>query len=86
MIKPKPETQYLTLNDRIIVVTGSARGLGEAFARACASDGARSIIIADILEDRGAQVAASLREGRPSSAGFTPCISVVPDGGRATTR
>ena len=62
MIKPKPETQYLTLNDRIIVVTGSARGLGEAFARACASDGARSIIIADILEDRGAQVAASLRD------------------------
>jgi len=51
----------VSLDGRIIVVTGAARGLGEAFARACASDGARTIVIADILEKEGEAVASALR-------------------------
>lgn len=51
----------MSLDGRIIVVTGAARGLGEAFARACASDGAKAIIIADILEKEGEAVASALR-------------------------
>lgn len=41
------------LNNRIILVTGAARGLGKAFALACAQAGARTVIVADILEDLG---------------------------------
>ncbi|MCC2098139.1 MAG: SDR family oxidoreductase [Hyphomicrobiales bacterium] len=41
---------------------GAARGLGEAFARACAADGAKTIVIADILEEPGKAVAADLRQ------------------------
>lgn len=51
------------LQDRIVVVTGSARGLGEAFARACAAAGAACVVIADILKDRGQAVADDLKAG-----------------------
>jgi NAD(P)-dependent dehydrogenase (short-subunit alcohol dehydrogenase family) len=51
----------VSLEGRIVVVTGAARGLGEAFARACASDGAKAIVIADILEKEGEAVASALR-------------------------
>ncbi len=51
----------MSLEGRIVVVTGAARGLGEAFARACASDGAKAIVIADILEKEGEAVASALR-------------------------
>ena len=52
----------MSLAGRTIVVTGSARGLGEAFARACARENASTIIIADILAKEGKAVAASLRK------------------------
>jgi len=41
------------LDNRIILVTGAARGLGKAFALACAQAGARTVIVADILGDLG---------------------------------
>ena len=50
----------MSLNERIIVITGAARGLGEAFARACACDGAKAIIIADILVNEGQAAAEAL--------------------------
>ncbi len=52
---------FMNLEGRIIVVTGGARGLGRAFAEACAREKAQSVIIADILDDAGAQTAGDLR-------------------------
>ncbi|TBV03523.1 SDR family oxidoreductase [Phytopseudomonas dryadis] len=49
----------LLLQDRRILVTGGARGLGQAFAAAAARAGAR-VVIADILEGRVAQSATEL--------------------------
>lgn len=54
----------MTLDGRIIVVTGAARGLGRAFARACRDAGARAVVIADIDEARGLETAAALRAGQ----------------------
>jgi NAD(P)-dependent dehydrogenase (short-subunit alcohol dehydrogenase family) len=51
----------MNLEGRIIVITGGARGLGRAFAEACAQEKAQTIIIADILDDAGAQAAGELR-------------------------
>ena len=61
----------MSLDGRIIIVTGAARGLGEAFARACAEDGAKEVILADILEDEGEAIARSLRT-KGLSAHFHP--------------
>ena len=55
------DTSPVRLDDKRILVTGGARGLGAAFAEAIAMAGAR-VAIADILEDVGRATADRLRE------------------------
>ena len=52
----------MNLNGRRIVVTGAGRGLGRAFAEACADDGAAMIIVADIDAATGEACAADIRK------------------------
>ena len=47
------------LDGKVAVVTGAARGMGEAEARLFASEGAR-VVLADVLDDEGTRVAASI--------------------------
>ena len=54
-------TSVLPLQDRRLLITGAARGLGEAFARACVRSGAR-VVIADVEAQRGAELANELGE------------------------
>lgn len=49
----------VSLQDRRVVITGAARGLGRAFAESALDAGAR-IVIADILEDVGRETAEAL--------------------------
>jgi NAD(P)-dependent dehydrogenase (short-subunit alcohol dehydrogenase family) len=42
--------------DKIAIVTGAAQGIGEAYARGLATEGAR-VVVADVNEERGAVVA-----------------------------
>lgn len=49
----------LALQHRRLLITGAARGLGEAFARSCVGAGAR-VVIADVESERGAALAAEL--------------------------
>jgi NAD(P)-dependent dehydrogenase (short-subunit alcohol dehydrogenase family) len=65
-----PESSPL-LHHRRVLITGAARGLGEAFARSCVSAGAR-VVIADIEAERGAALAAELGE-----AAHFVCIDVA---------
>lgn len=51
----------MNLEGRIIVITGGARGLGRAFAEACVKEQAKTVVIADILEDEGVRAAAEMR-------------------------
>ena len=44
---------------KVVVVTGAAGGIGEAYARALATEGA-SVVIADIDDERGEKVAADI--------------------------
>jgi NAD(P)-dependent dehydrogenase (short-subunit alcohol dehydrogenase family) len=48
------------LNNRIVLITGAARGVGRSIAQACAREGAR-LVIADILAEQGEETAAALR-------------------------
>ncbi|XP_031276276.1 (-)-isopiperitenol/(-)-carveol dehydrogenase, mitochondrial-like [Pistacia vera] len=48
------------LEGKVAIITGGASGIGEATARVFAEHGARMIVIADIQDDLGQQVAASI--------------------------
>ncbi|MBB1625989.1 3-oxoacyl-ACP reductase FabG [Achromobacter sp. UMC71] len=50
----------LQINDKVAIVTGSARGLGAATARKLAAEGAR-VVITDILAEQAEATAAALR-------------------------
>lgn len=58
MMNTAPE---ISLHGRRILVTGGARGLGEAFVRALVQAGAR-VVISDVLHERGQALATELRE------------------------
>ena len=47
------------LRDKVALITGSARGQGEAVARLFASEGGR-VVVSDVLDDQGREVAGSL--------------------------
>jgi len=48
------------LDGKVIVVTGAGRGLGRAFAEACAEAGAEMVVIAEINEDWGRDTAEAI--------------------------
>lgn len=49
------------LDDRVVIVTGGARGIGAAYVRALHAEGAR-VVVADLLEAEGTALAAELGE------------------------
>ncbi|WP_143263034.1 SDR family NAD(P)-dependent oxidoreductase, partial [Amycolatopsis pretoriensis] len=51
----------MRLDGKIALITGAARGQGEAAARAFVAEGAK-VLLADILDDEGKQLAAELGE------------------------
>lgn len=59
----------IALTGRIILVSGAARGLGAAFAQACAEAGAR-VVVADIDGDGAARMAEQLRGQGHEAEGF----------------
>ncbi|CDP12607.1 unnamed protein product [Coffea canephora] len=57
MSKP---SQIAKLQNKVAIVTGGASGLGEETARRFAEHGARAVVIADVQEGKGQQVAESI--------------------------
>lgn len=51
----------MRFQDKVAVVTGAAQGIGEAYARALAAEGA-AVVVADIDQAPGEKVAASIEE------------------------
>lgn len=56
-------------NDKVAIVTGAAGGIGEAYARALAAEGA-NVVIADLDEANGILTAASINEAGGGEALF----------------
>ncbi len=49
----------MRFQDKVVIVTGAAQGIGEAYARALAAEGAR-VVVADLNEEAGEKVAADV--------------------------
>jgi NAD(P)-dependent dehydrogenase (short-subunit alcohol dehydrogenase family) len=68
-------TKYQSLGDRVVLVSGGASGIGEAFVRAFADNGAR-VAFLDLQEEAGQVLAKSLADRcatrRFSSAATSP--------------
>jgi len=56
------QTSVPSLEGHRILITGGARGLGEAFVRSCVAAGAR-VALTDVLHERGEALAAALNQG-----------------------
>jgi NAD(P)-dependent dehydrogenase (short-subunit alcohol dehydrogenase family) len=63
--------RQLRFQDKVVVVTGAAQGIGEAYAGALAAEGAR-VVVADINVDAGQRVAKDI-EANGDTAMFVPC-------------
>lgn len=63
--------QEISLAAARVLVTGGARGLGEAFVRACVGAGAR-VAFGDVLHERGEQLARDLCAQRADCARYLP--------------
>ncbi len=50
----------ITVKDKVVIVTGAGQGIGRAFAKELANDGAK-VVIAEINEEKGKQVAGDIR-------------------------
>ncbi|TYL46307.1 SDR family oxidoreductase [Nocardioides sp. BGMRC 2183] len=61
----------MRFENKVVVVTGAAQGIGEAYARTLAAEGA-AVVVADLNEEAGAKVAASIDEDG-GKALFVPC-------------
>ncbi|RFU24708.1 hypothetical protein B7463_g11635, partial [Scytalidium lignicola] len=58
-----PKTlQKMSIMDKVVIITGGARGLGNHMARACAEAGAKTVIIFDANQDLGDESAAELHK------------------------
>lgn len=61
----------MRLQDKVIVVTGAAQGIGEAYAKALATEGAK-VVVADINQEAGEHVAKQI-EADGGRAIFAHC-------------
>ena len=69
----------MRLKGKVAVVTGGAKGIGEAYSTGLAEEGA-SVVIADIDQKAGERVAQSINQsiaddGLDGSGGSSQCIS-----------
>ena len=60
--------------NKVVVVTGAAQGIGEAYARALAREGA-AVVVADLNAEAGEQVAKQI-EADGGRAIFVPCDEI----------
>jgi NAD(P)-dependent dehydrogenase (short-subunit alcohol dehydrogenase family) len=60
----------MRFQDKVAIVTGAAQGIGEAYARALAAEGA-SVVVADLNEEAGNLVAKAINEEHSEAAGGT---------------
>jgi NAD(P)-dependent dehydrogenase (short-subunit alcohol dehydrogenase family) len=60
----------MRLQDKVVVITGGARGIGRAAAECCVAEGA-SVVVGDLLTDEGKEMVAAI-ERRGGQVRFVP--------------
>ncbi|HEX4540066.1 MAG TPA: SDR family oxidoreductase [Acidimicrobiales bacterium] len=69
----------MELDDRVVVVTGGASGIGRALCRRFAAAGARAVVVADLAADGGRAVAAEINDDSDGRGSTTRALAVPTD-------
>ena len=72
-------------DDKVAIVTGAAGGIGEAYARRLAAEGA-DVVIADVAEEAGERVAAEITADPGGDAHFVRVDISSPAHARSSRR
>jgi NAD(P)-dependent dehydrogenase (short-subunit alcohol dehydrogenase family) len=67
------------LDDRVVVVTGGASGIGRALCRRFAAAGARAVVVADLAADGARAVAAEINDDSDGRGSTTRALAVPTD-------
>ena len=54
----------MRMKDKVALISGAASGMGAATARLFAREGAKAVVVADLLDKEGEAVVAEHQEGR----------------------
>ena len=73
----------MRMKDKVALVTGAASGMGAATARLFAREGAKAVIVADVLDKDGEDVAAAINKagGKASYSNYGSVVDVAAPGG-----
>ena len=51
----------MSFNDKVVVITGAGQGIGEGYAKRCATEGMK-VVVAELNSEQGERVVAEIRE------------------------
>ena len=54
----------MRMKDKVALITGAASGMGAATARLFAREGAKAVVVADVLDQEGEAVVADIRKAQ----------------------
>jgi NAD(P)-dependent dehydrogenase (short-subunit alcohol dehydrogenase family) len=60
----------MQIQEKVIIVTGGANGIGRALCHRFAKEGAKAVVVSDIDKDQGMKVASEIG---PAKSAFIPC-------------
>ena len=68
----------MRMKDKVALISGASSGMGAATARLFAREGAKAVVVADLLDKEGEAVVADIKKAGGKATYIHPSISTSP--------